>query len=126
MEGKKWSYNIHPNKQNLFGAGLPTQAHTLKARGGVRGQKNKFGLYQSPTCYRVTTLYRMSISFIILCYLELLNDSRKQRADRKASLEDVLGGTFGYESYSMTWVSGKLPVVFMKFNLKPGFTITGS
>ena len=68
----------------------------------------------------------MSISFIILCYLELLNDSRKQRADRKASLEDVLGGTFGYESYSMTWVSGKLCLMFMKFNLKPGVILTVS
>ena len=30
---EKWSYNIHPNKQNLFGTG-PPHTHTLKARGG--------------------------------------------------------------------------------------------
>ena len=29
----------------------------FKARGGVQGQKNKFGLYQSPTCHEVTTFY---------------------------------------------------------------------
>ena len=34
----------------------------LRREGGVRGQKNKFGLYQSPTCHRVTTIYRIAKS----------------------------------------------------------------
>ena len=34
----------------------------FKARGGVRGQKNKFGLYQSPTCHGVTTFYGIAKS----------------------------------------------------------------
>ena len=32
----------------------------LRREGGVRGQKNKFGLHQSPTCHGVTTFYRMT------------------------------------------------------------------
>ena len=34
----------------------------IKARGGVRGQKNKFGSYQSPTCHGVTTFYGIAKS----------------------------------------------------------------
>ena len=36
--------------------------YTLRREGGVRGPKNKFGLYQSPTCHGVTTFYRIAKS----------------------------------------------------------------
>ena len=34
----------------------------LRRGGGFGGQKNKFGLYQSPTCHGVTTFYRIAKS----------------------------------------------------------------
>ena len=34
----------------------------LKARGGSGVKKNKFGLYQSPTCHGVTTFYGIAKS----------------------------------------------------------------
>ena len=34
----------------------------LRREGKIRDQKNKFGLYQSATCHRVTTFYRIAKS----------------------------------------------------------------
>ena len=36
--------------------------HAIKARGGDAGSKNKFGLYQSPTCHGVTNFYGIAKS----------------------------------------------------------------
>ena len=39
-----------------------SNSRQIKARGGVRGQKNKYGLYQSPICHGVTTFYGITKS----------------------------------------------------------------
>ena len=43
--------------------GLKQFLFVFKARGRpIRGQKNKFGFYQSPTCHGVTTFYGIAKS----------------------------------------------------------------
>ena len=66
---KKWPSNCYSSfTVRLFSLKFYEKVLLIrvKARGGVRGQKNKFGLYQSPTCHGVTTFYGIAKSSFMM------------------------------------------------------------